>query len=142
MKTLIQKVKSAKLFINNEIIGEIINGYLIYLGIEMIDRNREKEILQKLLRIKFIDEKGKFKKSLIENKKPLMVIPNITLLAKINKSSKPEFIGISKDIAKEIYYNFLYEMENSKIEFISGIFGEEMIIESQNYGPINFLFNL
>lgn len=143
MKILIQKVKYAKLLVKDRILGEINDGYLIYLGIEKFDENREEEIVNKLLKIKFIDDGGKFKKSLsdLDKKIYLMIIPNVTLIAKIEKN-KPEFNNLSKDVAKNIYDKFLSLLASKNFSFINGVFGEEMIIESQNAGPINFILNL
>ncbi len=143
MKILIQKVKYAKLLVKDRILGEINDGYLIYLGIEKFDENREEEIVNKLLKIKFIDDGGKFKKSLsdLDKKIYLMIIPNVTLIAKIEKN-KPEFNNLSKDVAKNIYDKFLSLLASKNFSFVNGVFGEEMIIESQNAGPINFILNL
>lgn len=143
MKILIQKVKYAKLLVKDRILGEINDSYLIYLGIEKFDENREEEIVNKLLKIKFIDDGGKFKKSLsdLDKKIYLMIIPNVTLIAKIEKN-KPEFNNLSKDVAKNIYDKFLSLLASKNFSFVNGVFGEEMIIESQNAGPINFILNL
>lgn len=143
MKILIQKVKYAKLLVKDRILGEINDGYLIYLGIEKFDENREEEIVNKLLKIKFIDDGGKFKKSLsdLDKKIYLMIIPNVTLIAKIEKN-KPEFNNLSKDVAKNIYDKFLSLLASKNFSFVNGVFCEEMIIESQNAGPINFILNL
>ena len=40
MKATLQRVKSAKVTVNNEIIGEIKKGYMVLLGVEK-DDNRE-----------------------------------------------------------------------------------------------------
>lgn len=142
MKILIQKVKYSKLIIKEKIIGEIRNGYLIYLGIEKKDKNREEEIINKFLKFKFIDEAGKFKNSLIEKYYPLMIIPNITLVSSVS-NNKPEFKNSPlKDEAKNIYENFLKLLKSKKLFLVEGIFGEEMIIENQNDGPINFVLDL
>ncbi|GIW66082.1 MAG: hypothetical protein KatS3mg094_601 [Candidatus Parcubacteria bacterium] len=142
MKILIQKVKFAKCFINKQLIGEINNGYLIYIGIEEKDESREEEIIEQLLKIKFIDEENKFKKSLLEIKPEIMLIPNITLVSNI-ETNKPEFKNSpSRKMAERIYYRVLKILQNKNFFIKNGIFGENMIIESQNIGPINFILDI
>ncbi|MCS7184156.1 MAG: D-aminoacyl-tRNA deacylase [Patescibacteria group bacterium] len=142
MKILIQRVKFAKLRVGGELIGEIREGYLLYLGIEKKDKNREGKIVKNLMRIKFIDEKGKFKKSLKQESKPLMVISNITLIARW-ESNRPEFFeGPVFEEAKIIFSNFIHFLKNENLFVISGFFGAEMFVESENIGPINFVIEI
>lgn len=144
MKILIQKVKNSKLFIDNKVRGEIKEGYLLFLGIENKDIGREEKIVDKLLKIKFIDKEGKFKKSIskFDNKISLMIIPNITLVAKIEKNGLEFKDCLDKKIAKNIYKNFLNLIKNRGLNFVNGIFGADMLIESQNNGPINIILDL
>ena len=142
MKILIQKVKNTKCFNNEKLISKINNGYLIYIGIEEKDEDREEEIVEQILKIKFVDEENKFKKSLLEIKPEIMLIPNITLVSNIN-INKPEFRNSPpKQIAERIYYKILRLLQDKNFFVKSGVFGENMIIESQNIGPINFILDI
>ncbi|MCS6956579.1 MAG: D-aminoacyl-tRNA deacylase [Patescibacteria group bacterium] len=142
MKILIQKVKFAKLWIKGKLIGEIGDGYILYLGVEKKDKNREEKIVENLVRIKFIDEEGKFKKSLKQENKQLMIISNITLIARWEKN-KPEFTeGPIFEEAKTIFDNFIYLLKKENLFIISGVFGTEMFVESENIGPINFVIEI
>ncbi|GIW66457.1 MAG: D-aminoacyl-tRNA deacylase [Candidatus Parcubacteria bacterium] len=141
MKILIQKVKYAKCFVNEKLVSEIGNGYLIYLGIENKDQHREDKIIRKILKIKFLDQDGKFKNNFLEFKPEIMIIPNITLISNIN-SNRIEFKNNpSKLIAEDIYNNILILFQDYGFNIKTGIFGSNMIIESQNDGPINFIFD-
>lgn len=144
MKILIQKVKNSKLFVNNKLKGEIQEGYLLFLGIENKDIDREEEICNSLLKIKFIDENDKFKTSISKSHKniSLMIIPNITLVAKIKKNNLEFKECPDKKIAEDIYKNFLNLIKKKGLNFVSGIFGAKMVIESQNDGPINIILDL
>jgi D-tyrosyl-tRNA(Tyr) deacylase len=142
MTFIIQRVIFSKLIVDNQVRGEINNGYLIYLGIVKNDYQREREIIDQFLKIKFIEDEGKFKISLNDKKYPLMIIPNITLISNLNKKRIEFKNSPSQEIAQKIFNNFINLLREKGFYVISGVFGAQMIIESQNLGPINFIFEL
>jgi len=142
MTFIIQRVIFSKLIVDNQVRGEINNGYLIYLGIVKNDYQREREIIDQFLKIKFIEYEGKFKLSLNDKKYPLMIIPNITLISNLNKKRIEFKNSPSQEIAQKIFNNFINLLREKGFYVISGVFGAQMIIESQNLGPINFIFQI
>ena len=67
MKAL-QRVKSAKVTVNNEIIGEIKKGYMVLLGVEKDDDQKDiNYVLNKLVSLRlFPNDEGKFHYSIKE----------------------------------------------------------------------------
>jgi len=95
MRVLIQRVKDTRLYVKNKLFSEIDNGFLIFLGIENGDEEKIDKAIDKILKIKIIeDEEGKFKYSLKEKPYPLLVVSEITLISDF-KENKPEFIKFS-----------------------------------------------
>jgi len=148
MKILIQKVNKAKLYIEEEFKEKISAGYIIFFGIEKGDDEKLENIIDNLLKIKIVeDEKGYLKKSMIDIKPEIMIIPNITIACKFNKL-KPEFsILPEKNKAKDIYekikslFQDIYK-ENKISKIVYGEFGSHMNIECIISGPINFYLDL
>ena len=93
MQGLIQRVKSAKVEVNDQVIGEIGQGILLLLGVEKPD---DKQAADKLLhkvsnyRI-FTDENDKMNLSLKDIGGELLVVSQFTLAADTKKGMRPSF---------------------------------------------------
>jgi D-tyrosyl-tRNA(Tyr) deacylase len=143
MRVLIQRVKDTKLYVKNKLFSEIDDGFLIFLGIENGDEGRIDKAIDKILKVKIIeDEEGKFKYSLKEKPCPLLVVSEITLISDF-KENKPEFINSpSKEIAEKIYLEFVERLKEQNFKVEKGVFGEFMEIENKNLGPVSFYLKI
>lgn len=143
MLTLIQRVKSAKVTVQNEFLGEIAKGLLLYIGFE--DRDDTEKIqwsINKIINLRiFSDAEDKMNLSLIDVKGEIMAISNFTLPADLNESGRrPSFTKSAKpDLAENLYNEFLEECKKQNIKVVSGKFGAMMDIESVADGPVNFV---
>lgn len=143
MKILIQRVEFAKVFVNKNLISEINDGFLIFIGIEKGDEKKIERAVDKLLSVKIIeDEQGRFRFSLNEKKFPLLLISQITLLSSFKKN-KPEFdLSPDKKEAEEIFKKFEKLLKEKGFQVETGIFGEYMEIENKNLGPVSFIIEI
>lgn len=143
MITLIQRVKSAKVSVENQTIGAIGRGLLLYIGFEEGD-NLEKIqwSINKIVNLRmFQDTQDKMNLSLKDVNRELLVISNFTLPCDLNDSGRrPSFTKSAKPELAEILYNqFLDECKKQNIKTASGKFGAMMDIESIADGPVNFI---
>ncbi|WP_241761644.1 D-aminoacyl-tRNA deacylase, partial [Fusobacterium nucleatum] len=103
MRTVIQRVKYAKVSVDGKILGEIDKGFLILLGITHNDSIKEVKWLAnktKNLRI-FEDEEGKMNLSLEDVKGKVLIISQFTLYSNSIKGNRPSFIEAARpDLAK------------------------------------------
>lgn len=143
MKILIQRVEYAKLYVNEKLISEIENGFLVFVGIEKGDEDKIEKSIEKLLNIKIIeDENGKFKYSLKEKPLPLLIVSEITLIPDF-KENKPDFSNSpSKEIAEKIYLTLINKLKEKNLMVEKGIFGKFMEIENKNLGPVSFYLKI
>jgi|SRR5690625_690861 len=141
MKLVIQRVKKAKCIINNKEHSSIKNGFLIYLGISHNDREEDiKKYVNKVLNLRvFSDDEGKMNLNIKKVNGEILIISQFTLYANTKKGNRPSFI----DAANPNYANQLYEQMinefKKEIRTESGIFGENMQIESINDGPVTII---
>lgn len=145
MRAVIQRVKAAKVEVDNSCVGAIESGLLIYLGIEAEDTEEDIEWLSKKvlnLRI-FNDENGQMNYSVTELEGKVLVISQFTLHAKTKKGNRPSFIQAAKpDIAEKHYLKFIEQLRfQSSIQVESGIFGADMEVSSINDGPVTLLID-
>lgn len=143
MKILIQRVEYAKLYVNEKLISEIDNGFLVFVGIEKGDEDKIEKSIEKLLNIKIIEgENGKFKYSLKEKPLPLLIVSEITLIPDF-KENKPDFSNSPpKEIAEKIYLTLINKLKEKNLIVEKGIFGEFMEIENKNLGPVSFYLKI
>ncbi|MFT6327460.1 MAG: D-tyrosyl-tRNA(Tyr) deacylase, partial [Crocinitomicaceae bacterium] len=83
MKALIQRVKSAKVEVEGEVIGQIDQGILIFLGIEKTDiPELADKLLQKIVKYRiFSDAEGKMNLNINQVEGSMLVVSQFTLVA-------------------------------------------------------------
>ncbi len=140
MRILIQRVNEASVEVDNNIIGVIKNGLLIFVGIINEDTKDDIEFLVKKtvnLRI-FDDDSGVMNKSVIEIEGEILVVSQFTLHANTKKGNRPSYIRAAKaDISIPLYQEFCkYLSEYLGKEVQTGEFGADMKVKLINDGPV------
>ena len=145
MKILLQRVKKASCKVNNEIIGKIDNGLLLFVGFKEVDNENIIELMVKKcveLRI-FSDENGKMNKSLIDVNGSILSISQFTLYANCLKGRRPSFENSENPILAKKHYEYFNTYINNiyNIEVQTGEFGADMEIELINDGPVTIMLD-
>ena len=142
MKLVIQRVKNAKVDVENKTVGSIEKGFLVLLGVTHTDTKETADYLvKKLCNLRvFEDENGKMNLSIKDVKGKLLIVSQFTLYADCTGGNRPSFINAAKpEIAKELYEYFCKECENKGIEVEKGIFGADMKVSLLNDGPVTII---
>ena len=144
MRTVIQRVKYAKVNVDGKTIGEIDKGLLVLLGITHEDTIKEVKWLAnktKNLRI-FEDEEERMNLSLEDVKGKILIISQFTLYGNSTKGNRPSFIDAAKpDYAEDLYLKFIEEFKSFGIETQEGEFGADMKVELLNDGPVTIIID-
>lgn len=140
MRAVIQRVTYASVSINGKIKSKINNGYLVLVGIEDEDDEKDVEWLSRKiigLRI-FDDEKGIMNKSIIDICGDIIVVSQFTLMASYKKGNRPSYIrAAGHDKAIPLYEKFIKALETQLDKPIkTGKFGSDMKVELINDGPV------
>lgn len=142
MKALIQRVNFSKLRVNNQEYSDIKKGLLVLLGVEQGDTIQDLEYLKKKivnLRI-FEDEKEKMNLSVKDVNAEIMLVSQFTLCADCQKGNRPSFINAeSPDKANVLYEMMINEIQKENIVVKKGAFGEHMMINLENDGPVTIM---
>ncbi len=140
MVALVQRVRSASVSIDGEIVGQINGGLCILLGIHRDDSQREVQWVARkcaALRI-FSDDDGKMNRSLIDVGLNALIVSQFTLYGSVERGNRPSFeSSATPDVAVPLYEAFVSEMErllNKKVP--TGRFGAMMDVELINDGPV------
>lgn len=140
MRILIQRVKQAKVTIEEKISGEIEQGLLIFVGIEDADSEEDVDWLaHKIINIRlFEDENGVMNKSLVEIGGSILLVSQFTLHASTKKGNRPSYLKASKpDHAIPLYENMIKKLSQLLDKQIAtGVFGADMQVSLVNDGPV------
>lgn len=145
MKAVLQRVKSAKVKVKGEIVGEIGCGILIFLGVGRNDTEREAALLaEKIVNLRiFSDKDGKMNFSALSLKKDIMVISQFTLYADCKKGHRPSFTDAAEYSSAELLYKkFLEKIRGYNLKVATGKFGEVMEIETIQDGPVTIILEV
>ncbi|MGN0502509.1 MAG: D-aminoacyl-tRNA deacylase [Ruminococcus sp.] len=145
MKAILQRVSDARVDIENKTVGEIEKGFLILLGVENGDEQRDAEVLAAKisgLRI-FTDENDKMNLSLADIGGGVLVISNFTLCADCSHGRRPSFIAAARpETAEPLYEYFCKKMiDNGFSRVEKGVFGADMQVSLTNDGPVTIEIN-
>lgn len=142
MKIILQRVNSAKMFVNDKFMSEIKKGIVAYIGITHEDGSKEIEYcIDKLIHLRiFDDENGKLNLSLEDIDGEILVVSNFTIYGNTKKGRRPSYINSAPaEKAKKIYDMFLLKLSEKGISYQTGQFQQYMRIISESDGPVNLI---
>lgn len=144
MRFLIQNVQKASVYVENEAIGEIKKGFVVFIGINHDDNVQiADKMIQKLLGLRvFQDSHGKTNLSLSDVSGELLLISQFTLYADCRHGNRPSFIKAGNPEMAEQLYNYMIEKcRESQLKVQTGHFGADMKVKLINDGPFTIMLD-
>ncbi|KAE9540166.1 D-tyrosyl-tRNA(Tyr) deacylase [Ursidibacter maritimus] len=140
MIALIQRVKWAKVEVEQQVIGEIATGLLVLLGVEQQDDQASADkLLEKVLNYRvFADENGKMNLNVQQAQGSLLVVSQFTLAADTQKGLRPSFSRGASPTQAEALYDYFADQAQQRITTQTGKFAADMQVSLQNDGPVTF----
>ncbi|CAA9962621.1 D-tyrosyl-tRNA deacylase [Pyrenophora teres f. maculata] len=145
MRTVLQRVKSASVTVDGQLISSIGRGLLVLAAVSKDDTEKDVEAMAgKILKAKLWDDEskdppGRWKCAVADIQGEILCVSQFTLLASMEKGSKPSFHkSASGDQARTLYETFykkvgnLYESDKVK----DGVFAAMMDVALVNDGPV------
>ncbi len=145
MKTVIQRVSSASVTIDNQIVAQMQQGLLILVGIEDLDNQEDISwLISKIINLRiFADENDVMNLSVKDINGEIIVVSQFTLHASTKKGNRPSYIKASKpEIAIPLYETFVKQIETElgkKVQ--TGVFGADMKVSILNDGPVTIIID-
>ncbi len=145
MKTVIQRVSSASVEIDNQTVAQINHGLLILIGIE--DKDIQEDIdwlVSKIVNLRiFSDENQVMNLSINDVDGDIIIVSQFTLHASTKKGNRPSYSKASKpEIAIPMYENFVQKLRFELGKSIqTGVFGADMKVSLCNDGPVTILID-
>ena len=145
MRALIQRVSSASVTVDGEVISNIGLGALVLLGIEDRDGAEVIEwLVGKITKLRIFDDpQGVMNYSVKDVAGELLVVSQFTLMASTQKGNRPSYIRASRpEQARLIYHSFITSLElNMEWSVKTGEFGAMMQVALVNAGPVTIFID-
>lgn len=144
MKFVIQRVTHANVSVDNQILGEISKGLLVFIGVTHTDTKEiADKMVKKLVNMRiFQDENDKTNLALADVNGQLLLISQFTLYADCKKGNRPSFVNAGKpDMANDLYEYIIECCKESVPVVEKGSFGADMKIELLNDGPFTIVLD-
>ena len=140
MRALIQRVRSASVQVDGEVVGAIGPGLLVLAGIAADDADEDRDWLARKivgLRI-FDDDAGVMNRSIIEVGGAILAVSQFTLFASTRKGNRPSWSGAAPpEIAKPKFDDFVAALTRERGQAVAtGQFGAMMQVALVNDGPV------
>lgn len=142
MRAVIQRVSSASVSVDGQIVGSIGAGLLVLLGVGKEDTEQDAEALaRKIVELRvFQDEVGKMNLSVKETGGSLLVVSQFTLYGDTRKGRRPSFDQAAPpEEARRLYERFVEAARAEGVRVETGEFQAMMSVNLVNEGPVTFL---
>jgi D-tyrosyl-tRNA(Tyr) deacylase len=144
MRFVCQRVLEAQVKVNDQVVGQIGRGLLVYLGVGKGDTESDVQFMaEKLVNLRiFPDDAGKMNLSVQDIGGAVLLISNFTLHGDCRKGRRPGFDAASEpQTAQQLYEKVADFVIQQGIPVEKGVFGEYMHVSSINDGPVNFILD-
>ena len=144
MRAVVQRVSSASVTVDGEVVGQIERGFLVLLGVGTEDRDEDAIYLaQKVsgLRV-FEDDAGKMNLGLADVDGHVLAVSQFTLFGDCRKGRRPSFVDAARpESAEQLYETFVAEIRGQGISVETGRFQSHMDVALVNDGPVTLLLD-
>lgn len=142
MKAVIQRVTSASVAVEGEVVGQIGQGIMVLLGVEKGDATTQADwLVDKICGLRmFYDAAGKMNLSVKDISGSLLIVSQFTLAGNCSKGRRPSFdTAAPADEGKRLYDVFVAAARQTGLTVETGIFQADMQVSLVNDGPVTFI---
>jgi D-tyrosyl-tRNA(Tyr) deacylase len=144
MRAVIQRVSTASVAVEGNVVGEIGPGLLVLLGVRSSDSETDADYLaEKIsgLRI-FEDKDGKMNRSLADSGGAVLAVSQFTLYGDVRRGKRPSFDDAARpERARELYEYFVAQIRRRGLRCETGQFQAMMSVSLVNEGPVTVLLD-
>ena len=144
MRTVLQRVTSARVIVDGQIAGAIAGGLLALVGVADGDGAADIEYTASKIRDLriFSDEQGRMNRSVVDAGGAVLVVSQFTLLADVRRGRRPGFDAAARpDAARQAYEALAARLGELGLRVETGVFRAHMHVELVNDGPVTILLD-
>lgn len=139
MRFVIQRIRSAKLSVDSELISEVGAGLMVFVGVMRDDTMEQvRHAAKKIVTMRIFRQGDKLNTSVMDTKGEILLVSNFTLCTREGTGTRPDFsMSADKDTANRLYLALADELRSLGVPVKTGVFGADMQIEAYIDGPLN-----
>jgi D-tyrosyl-tRNA(Tyr) deacylase len=144
LRVILQRVKEAKVTVEDKVVGQIQKGIVLLVGAKIGDTEEDaKYLADKCVNLRiFEDQDQKMNLSAKDVGAEVLVVSQFTLYGDTRKGRRPSFTdALEPVLAEKLYLKFIDEIKASGLKTESGVFGAKMLVEIFNWGPVTFILD-
>jgi D-tyrosyl-tRNA(Tyr) deacylase len=144
MRTVVQRVSRASVTVDNDIVGQIGLGLLVFVGVGHDDSEADAGYLaDKIIGLRiFDDQDGKMNLSVVEIGGAVLAVSQFTLYGDTRGGRRPSFIAAARpEQAVPLYEAFVNQVRAAGLRCETGRFQQTMRVELVNEGPVTILLD-
>ncbi len=144
MRALVQRVSHAAVTVDNQTIGEIGKGLVVFIGVTHNDtENDARWLAQKIAHLRiFEDATSKFNLSALDVGASALVVSQFTLYGDARRGRRPDFIAAARpEVAEPLIERFITLLREQGLHVETGKFQAHMLVHILNDGPVTLLLD-
>ena len=139
MRAVVQRVNEASVTVDDELVGAIERGLLVYLGAARGDDEKDvKYTAEKIAGLRvFPDDDGRMSLSVLDVGGSVLVVSQFTLFGDVRRGRRPSFDGAAEpEAAERLYLEVVAALRAKGLAVETGTFRAMMPVESVGDGPV------
>jgi D-tyrosyl-tRNA(Tyr) deacylase len=143
VRAVVQRVSSARVEVEGEIVGAIDRGLVAFVGAEAGDKDDDVTyVMAKIVSLRvFPDERGKMSLALADIGGALLLISQFTLFGDVRRGNRPSFTGAMAPDQARAMIDRAALLGREKVHVETGRFGADMRVVVDNDGPVTILLD-
>jgi D-tyrosyl-tRNA(Tyr) deacylase len=136
---LLQRVRSARVEVEDRTVGSIGRGLLAFVCAEPTDTDAVVErMVDKILKLRiFADDAGKMNRSVVDAAGGLLIVSQFTLAADTTAGNRPSFTAAAPaELGRRLYDRIVMTARRRHSPVEAGVFGADMQVHLVNDGPV------
>ena len=141
MRAVVQRVLKASVTVDGTVVGSIAGpGLLVLLGVTHTDGPREVAwMARKIWEVRTLRDE----KSASDLDAPILVVSQFTLYGDARKGRRPTWLAAAPGpVSEPLYEDVCAELERLGATVARGSFGADMLVSSDNDGPVTLLLEV
>ena len=144
MRTILQRVKEARVKVEGDVIGQIGKGIVVLLGAGKEDTEYDVDYLvDKIVNLRiFEDHNNLMNLSVIDSGGEILVVSQFTLYGDCRKGRRPSFDKASPpELAENLYELFVEKVRKRGVKVETGQFRAMMDVHLVNWDPVTLMMD-
>jgi D-tyrosyl-tRNA(Tyr) deacylase len=149
MRSVVQRVRSARVTVEGRVVGEIGAGLLALIGVEDGDGAADVDyVAAKIRDLRIFEDEGddtgrkRMNRAVTDINGQVLVVSQFTLVGDVRNGRRPSFASAAPpDVARTLYEDVVRGLRASNLHVETGEFQAMMIVTLENDGPVTILID-